>query len=294
MGIRYEFREFDTFESLLSGLEDKEIDIIPSLAVEDRFLATMDFSQSYLKSGLSIGVPAEDANYRWIRVLKNIFSPHILKVIMLLLLMSLIFGTIIWLFERRRNSDMFGDGYVKGIGDGLWWAIVTMSTVGYGDKHPKTTGGRIFAFIWMISSIVFIAGLTATITSQLTIGELNGKVRGFHDLYDKRVGCLLDSESCEFLTKKGVAVIPFQNSQKGLLELDSKRIDAFVLDEHLLRYLVKKEFTGRVRVLNLTFDDYFVSIALQQNSPLRKPLNKTLLKLMKTESWTEILNRYIQ
>jgi ABC-type amino acid transport substrate-binding protein len=49
-----------------------------------------------------------------------------------------------------------------------------------------------------------------------------------------------------------------------------------------------------VQVVGGTFDEYFVSIALQQGSTLRKPINKPLLKFMKTESWDELLNRYIQ
>jgi len=49
-----------------------------------------------------------------------------------------------------------------------------------------------------------------------------------------------------------------------------------------------------VQVLPGIYDDYFVSIALPQNSLLRKPINKALLKLMKTESWAELRRRYIQ
>ena len=64
--------------------------------------------------------------------------------------------------------------------------------------------------------------------------------------------------------------------------------------KNILKYLVKSEFPGRVQVVGGTFDEYFVSIALQQSSPLRKPINKALLNLMKTKSWNEILNRYIQ
>ena len=294
IGVPFEFREYNNLESLLDALEKKEIDVIPALAVQDRFEATMDFSQSYLKSGLAIAVPAEAANYRWIKVIESIFSPHILKAIVLLLLMSLLFGIIVWRFERRQNSEMFDDGSVKGIGDGIWWAVVTMSTVGYGDKAPKTIGGRIAALIWMIFSIVFIAGFTATITSQLTISELKGKVRGFNDLYHTKVGCILKSEAGDYLTKKGVTAISFDNIQKGLAAVDSRQIDAFVLDEKILKYLAKSNFPGRIQVIDSTFDEYFVSIALQQKSPLRKPINKALLKLMKTEGWAEIMNRYAQ
>ena len=294
MGVAFEFREFNSLESSLDALEKKEIDVIPSLAVQDRLEATMDFSQSYLKSGLSIAVPAGGANYGWINVIRSVFSPLILKAIGLLFLMSLIFGIIVWSFERRRNSEMFGDGYVKGIAHGIWWAMVTMTTVGYGDKAPKTMGGRIFALIWMIFSVVFIASFTANIATQLTISGLKGKVRGFNDLYNARVGCIPGSEGFDFLTKKGVAVIPFEGIREGLLAVDNNNIDAFVMDENILKYLVKSEFPGRVQVIGGTFDEYFVSIALQQKSALREPINMALLKLMKTESWNEILNRYIQ
>jgi ABC-type amino acid transport substrate-binding protein len=49
-----------------------------------------------------------------------------------------------------------------------------------------------------------------------------------------------------------------------------------------------------VQVLSGTFDEYFVSIALQDKSPLRKPINKALLKFMKTEKWIELCNHYMQ
>jgi ABC-type amino acid transport substrate-binding protein len=49
-----------------------------------------------------------------------------------------------------------------------------------------------------------------------------------------------------------------------------------------------------MQVLPEIFDEYFVSIALQNKSQLRKPINKALLKFMKTREWTELRNRYIQ
>jgi polar amino acid transport system substrate-binding protein len=294
MSVPFKFREFSSFEALFDALVNKEIDVIPAVSVQERFEAVMDFSQSYLKSGLSIAVPAEGSHYRWFKVIENLFSPHILKAIGLLFLMSLIFGIIVWLFERQRNSEMFGEGHFKGIGQGIWWAMVTVTTVGYGDKAPKTMGGRIFALIWMIFSVVYIAGFTATVTTQLTINELKGKVRGFHDLYDARVGCIPGSDAFDFLVKKGVAVIPFESIENGLLAVTNHKVDAFVQDEKILRHLAKRDFPGRVQVVGGTFDEYFVSIALQENSPLRKPINKALLKIMDTESWNEIMNRYIK
>jgi hypothetical protein len=48
----------------------------------------------------------------------------------LLLLLSLTAGAIVWLLERRKNPEMFGGGTVRGVGHGIWWAIVTLTTVG--------------------------------------------------------------------------------------------------------------------------------------------------------------------
>jgi ABC-type amino acid transport substrate-binding protein len=294
LNLPFEFREFSSLESLIGAIEKREIDVFPSLPVGERFESIMDFSQSYLKSGLSIAVPAEGAEYRWLRIFEGIFSKHILKAIGLLVFLSMAAGILVWLFERRKNDEMFGDGTAGGIGHGFWWAVVTMTTVGYGDKAPRTAGGRIVALIWMLFSIIFIASFTANITTSLTIDELRGKVHGLNDLYNARVGSVSQSEGFDFLTKQGIAVIPFEDMQEGLAAVANRKIDAFVLNEQVLTYQARKDFPGRVQVLPAIYDEYFVSVALQQNSPLRKPINKALLSLMKTRNWTELRNRYIQ
>jgi len=292
--IPYKFKEFNSLERLTQALEKREIDIIPAMAVRDQLVSVMDFSQSYMKSGLSIAVPAEGVELSWFRVAESIFSKHILKAVGLLMSMSLIAGIIVWLFERRRNSDMFGRGISDGIGQGIWWAMVTMTTVGYGDKAPKTLGGRTVALVWMIFSIVFIASFTANITASLTISELKGKVRGFNDLYHAKVGSVSGSAGFNFLTMKGIGVIPFENFSEALIAVADKRIDAFVNDGTILRDLAKTEFPGQVLILPGTFDEYFVSIALKLGSPKRKAINKALLKFMKTEKWTELQKRYLE
>ena len=292
MGTAFEIREYSGFDLLLDAILNGDIEVIPSLPVEVRYVDFMEFSQSYLKSGLAIAVPAEDAGGRWGSVVASLFSKDILQAVGLLILMSLTAGVIVWGFERRRNREMFGGGAGRGIGHGLWWSMTTMTTVGYGDKAPKTIGGRVTAAIWMLSSIVFISSFTATITTSLTVGELRGKVRGFNDLFNARVGSVPESEAMIFLANRGIAAKPFETVHEGVQAVAAKKIDAFVLNEIILKYLVKNEFSGQVKVIPGIFDEYFVAIGLQAESPLRKPINKALLKLMKTEEWAELLHRY--
>jgi voltage-gated potassium channel len=65
----------------------------------------------------------------------------------------------IFAVERGENRS------IQSLGDAFWWAIVTTTTVGYGDVSPVTPEGRLIAVGLMIVGIGFIGVFTATITS---------------------------------------------------------------------------------------------------------------------------------
>ncbi len=74
-------------------------------------------------------------------------------------LVTTVGGFSIFLVERGTNPD------VQTLGDGVWWAIVTLTTVGYGDLTPATPLGKVVAGVVMVSGMVFLA-LFAGIVSQ--------------------------------------------------------------------------------------------------------------------------------
>ena len=73
---------------------------------------------------------------------------------------------------------------VQSYSDGLWWALVTITTVGYGDITPLTNLGRIIASSLMIMGIGFIATITAAVSSYF-ISSFNDKELTINELGDK-------------------------------------------------------------------------------------------------------------
>ena len=83
-----------------------------------------------------------------------------LHYIGLMTLVMIAVGAVgIFVVERGENKS------ITSIGDALWWSIVTVTTVGYGDVSPVTAEGRLIAVALMILGIGFIGVFTATITS---------------------------------------------------------------------------------------------------------------------------------
>jgi voltage-gated potassium channel len=56
-------------------------------------------------------------------------------------------------------------------GDGIWWAIVTLGTVGYGDIVPHSAWGRVVGSLVIVVGVTFISVLTATVTSFFVSAE---------------------------------------------------------------------------------------------------------------------------
>ena len=72
------------------------------------------------------------------------------------IVVTVLSGVAMWLVDR----DDFPNVWL-----GLWWAVQTVTTVGYGDVTPTSVGGRVIAALVMISGIGFLTVVTATITA---------------------------------------------------------------------------------------------------------------------------------
>jgi voltage-gated potassium channel len=75
----------------------------------------------------------------------------------------LVFGSLLVLQFESQDAE----ANIQTGGDALWWAIVTITTVGYGDRYPITTGGRLTATAIMFAGVGIIGALASILASIL-------------------------------------------------------------------------------------------------------------------------------
>lgn len=290
-GIEYTLEE-RTLEELITGLEDGSLDAsVAALTMTAEREQRIDFSHPFYSSGLGIAVVPESgwAGMPWLR---SLFSWDLLKALGGLLLLLFFVGLLAWYFERRHNEDEFGEGW-SGVGDGFWWSAVTMTTVGYGDKSPRTVGGRVVALLWMFISVVTISGFTAAIASSLTVASLEFPVEGPEDLPRVTAGTVAASTSAAYLEHEGIRSKAFGSLAEALDGLEAGEVVAVVYDAPLLRYLARERSESSIEVLPGTFESQLYAIGLPQDTEIREALNREILKDLESRAWHDTLKRYL-
>jgi len=92
---------------------------------------------------------------------ETVLKHHSLFRVLIAAVGTLFLGAwLVLLFEEKAKGSNIHD-----YPDALWWAIVTVTTVGYGDRYPVSGGGRVVAAILMLVGIGLIGVLTATVAS---------------------------------------------------------------------------------------------------------------------------------
>uniref|UniRef100_A0A8C4R396 Potassium voltage-gated channel subfamily C member 1 n=2 Tax=Eptatretus burgeri TaxID=7764 RepID=A0A8C4R396_EPTBU len=171
-----------TFEFLvrISFCPDKREFIKSVLNIID-FVAILPF---YLEVALSMSLPSNAAKdvlgflrvVRFVRILRifkltrhvvglrvlghtlSASTNEFLLLIIFLALGVLIFATMIYYAEKLGTDEADTDNnYFQNITIGFWWAVVTMTTLGYGDMYPKTWSGRLVGAMCAIAGVLTIA-----------------------------------------------------------------------------------------------------------------------------------------
>ena len=264
---------------------------IGALAITADRLSRVSFSIPFDDTGVAIVVPYV-ARSAWDVVRDAVFSATFVKLSLGLLALLVLVGTIFWIAERRHNPDFGGKG-MQGWGTGVWLSIVTMTTVGYGDKAPKTLGGRVVAALWMFVSIVLISIFTGTVATLLTLEKLGPRVSGFEDLTRARVACVSGSAACQLLSERRLRAEGYPDLNAALEAVVSQKADALVYDHALLAAALKLHPDLPLRILPGTVRPEYYAFAMRADEPLRHEINVTIARILDRDAWTRVRFDYL-
>lgn len=291
--LDYELYGEKTVTELLDSVSSGSTDVaIAGITITSEREQNVDFSHSFFESGLQILVPLRPPVSPVKSFVAIIFSPILLKTIGVLLIVIVISAHLLWFFEREKNSEMFPQEYLKGIWEACWWSVVTVVTVGYGDKAPVGAAGRIIATIWMFTGVLLVSYFTASVSSALTLQQLETSIQGIEDLNGKRVATVKGSTAAAYLADLPMRKIEYELIEEAFQSLEESKVNAVVYDAPVLQNYALQDGADKVQVVGTTFERQSYGIALKTNSPYREEINQAILSIVESGTYDEIYKKW--
>lgn len=289
LDLVFEFKEVPP-DSLLVLVEKGALDVALGVKAGREAEEVVDLSPVFFMSNMGV---AGTSTQSLSNIAKGIFTMQFLEIAIWISTLLLIIGVLIWLVERRANAEQFGGNRSiwSGVGSGFWWAGVTLTTIGYGDKAPITFFGRALALLWMLVGMAVTASLTAAIISAVGLDQ-SADIFSIEDFRGKKVGVASGSSTAEYLKEEKVNLVMFPTVVEGLTALEDNEIDIFADDVARLRYILNEntDFESQVEPVQLHLQ-YHV-FAWKEEWPIQEELNRKMLEIINDPIFAQVLNRY--
>ena len=274
---------YDTLPPLLDDVSGSKVDVgIAGISINKEREARMDFSYPMFNAGLQV-LAQQRTERSWLGPLRGLASVAIVEYLVGLLLAIFLAGNIVWLFNR-------GQRYLHGMGNGMFRAAAIGLAGEMGE--PPHSVARIGAVLWYVIGICFVSLFTASMTTELTVQQINGNIGGVRDLVDKRVVTVSGSTAAQYLTDRRIDFDLADTAEDAFARMNDGRADAMVFDAPVLQHYVQETDSDRLAVVGSVFQREDYGIALPRGSNNRKAINSTILEMLADGSYDRITEHY--
>jgi ABC-type amino acid transport substrate-binding protein len=295
LDIKFEYIECKGVADKLKRLEEGDIDIaIGGITITEERESVFDFSHPTYETGLDILIP-KVVESTLIGLITSLFTGQKMFFVGALLVLIIIAGHIIWLVERSssRRRTSFHRNYFPGVFEGMYWALITASTIGYGDKVPQRWIGRILAAIIILMFLPLFGFFVAQLSSDLTMQSLRSNINGPQDLGGRHVAVVEGTTSFHYMKKENAYLSLSKRVEDAIESLLKGEVDAVVYDAPNLLYYAKGEGQDRVMVVGKTFEPQNYGLAVIQGNPLREKINRAILNMIESDELERIEAKWL-
>lgn len=293
LDIQSELRPINDIDEALRALKNNEIDALigPIPITADR-IQNFNFTQPYFRAGLGMVVHEQPVS-TWQRI-KPLVGKTTAALAIYIVVFLILIGILIWLIERKKNPTHFPMEKRLGIGSGIWFAMVTMTGVGYGDKTPVTTAGRIVSAIWMVTAIIMFSSVTAAITTSFTV-SVTPERQPFTltQLSAKRVAVFSDRVSHLLSSRYEAKPMKLQAIEEAFDLLRNRQVEAIVTDFTELNSFLKNHPDVPALATDTIFNTSHYGFVFNRPTPKHfDEININLVKAMESDQIQDVFVKY--
>lgn len=288
LDVQSELVPFDSVSLMLESVREGEIDLaIAGISITaSREAEDLDFSYPMYRAGLQLLVTRQQES-GLVQLLRYLGGWQAFKALLRVTLSSVVVGFLIWWFERGHNPA-FQRGLARGVGQGVWFALATLGTFGYGDVTPLRLPGRLVTVIWMGVSFFVLADFIASMTAAR---QLHLPVQGIEDLQGARVGALAGTTAMVFARRYPVREQVFEDLDMAIAALRRGEVKALLVDQPTARYFAARSSDLLLAGDRLNWEDYGIAVR-EGNTTLLESLNQGLLQLQEDDFFRQLDRRW--
>ncbi len=264
-------------EAVVRG--DLDIFVGPISVTSER-VEIVAFTQPFDDTQITLLVPSA-APTLWSRI-RPFLGLAALSSLGILVGSLFVVGNLIWLVEHKQNPDHFPPQYLHGIGNGMWFALVTLTTVGYGDRAPATPLGRWIAGCWMLITLLAVSSITAGLASALTVSlsdRADPRFQGVDDLRNARIAALQGSSSLRWAEYYNANVTVVESFDQGVDQVLANQVEGFIAHGSVLTHYLNQNPDLELAIADFPVATEMYAFALPRTSELIQSLNLTLVRL---------------
>ncbi len=295
--LDYEWVPQTNYSEAVEAVAQGELDIfVGPISINPERLEIVEFSQPFDEGQIALMVP-EYAPSLWSR-LKPFLGIAALTSVGVLVGSIFVVGNLIWWVERKHNPEHFPPHYVHGVGNGMWFALVTLTTVGYGDRAPSTPIGRFIAGVWMVLTLLAVSSITAGLASALTVSLSASPRQQFESAADLRGSQILATEggtSAQWANYYLANVIERETlgMDEAAQSILQGQAEGFINHHQFLQYFLNQNPELPLTVTTFPIATELYGFALPLDSPLTHDINLVIVKMRQEGDIQALKDRWL-